>query len=129
MKQAIMGDICWIVHESRYQVFGKSWGNDVMKSNRWIGTSLLIISLARSFHYKEFANYQLVFSIVNDYFSVVNTTCELQILLVIFNKTHKNLIPKVMTWHLVEMIVVSRYDSHKLFIQLTSRQHGMVIYN
>jgi len=124
-----MGDICWIVHESRYQVFWKSWGNDVMKLNRWISTSLPIISLTRSFHYKELANYQLVFSIVNDYFSMVNTTCELQILLVIFNKSHKNLVAKDMAWHLVEIIVISRYDSHKLFIQLTSSQHGMVIYN
>jgi hypothetical protein len=29
----------------------------------------------------------------------------LQILLVAFNKLHKNLITKDMTWHLVEMIV------------------------
>jgi len=60
---------------------------------------------------------------------MVNTTCELQILLVIFNKSHKNLVAKDMAWHLVEIIVISRYDSHKLFIQLTSSQHGMVIYN
>jgi hypothetical protein len=107
----------------------KSWGNDVMKLNRWINTSLLIITIAKSFHYKEFANYRLIFSIVNDYFLVINTTCELQILLVIFNNSHKNLIAKDMAWHLVEMIVISIYDSHKLFIQLTSSQHGMVIYN
>jgi hypothetical protein len=100
-----------------------------MKLNRWINTSLLIISVVKSFHYMEFANYRLVFSIVNDYFSMVNTTCELQILLVIFNKSHKTLVAKDMAWHLVEMIVISRYDSHKLFIQLTSSQHGMVIYN
>jgi hypothetical protein len=58
------GDMLNIVHESRHQVFWKSWGNDVMKLNEWIGTSLLIISLARSFHYKEFANYWPIFSIV-----------------------------------------------------------------